>query len=107
MHRRHACNKFSRQSFIEWAGRTVGKSTRAKALHLHQKARGHRHHSILRSLAYKWRRILFSCRQDSQIYDETRYIAALKAASIPLVPIINQLLKTTGENCEKIGKITC
>lgn len=107
VHRRYACNKFSRQSFIEWAGQTVGKSTWAKAFYLHQKAKGHRHHSILRSLAYKWQRILFRCWQDSRIYDEARYIEALKAASSPLVPIINQLLKTTGENCEKLEKITC
>ena len=106
VHRRYACNKFSRQSFIEWAGQTVGKSTWAKAFHLHQKAKGHRHHSILRSLAYKWQRILFRSWQDSRIYDKARYIEALKAASSPLVPIINQLLKPAGENCEKPGKIT-
>ncbi|MFC7339698.1 transposase, partial [Haloferula chungangensis] len=59
VHRRYACNKFWRQTFVEWAGQTVIKSLWAKAYYQQQKDKGQRHQTILRSLAYKWQRILF------------------------------------------------
>jgi len=94
VHRRYACNKFWRQTFVEWAAQTVMKSLWAKAYYQQQKAKGQRHQSILRGLAYKWQRILFRCWQDRECYDEKRYIKALESARSPLVPIIAEIRKT-------------
>jgi transposase len=101
VHRRYACSKFWRQTFVEWAGQTVIKSLWAKAYHQQQKAKGQRHQSILRGLAYKWIRILFRCWQNRRPYDETLYLKALAASSSPLVPIILELKKTNPKLCEQ------
>jgi transposase len=93
VHRRYACNKFWRQTFVEWAAQTVMKSLWAKAYYQQQKSKGQRHQSILRGLAYKWQRILFRCWKNREIYDEKRYLKALEAAGSPLVPIIAELRK--------------
>jgi len=102
VHRRYACKKFDRQTFVEWAGQTISKSLWAKAFYLQQKAKGHRHQSILRSLAYKWQRILFRCWKNNKPYDENTYIEALKKASSPLVIIISEVKTTHPKLCKQI-----
>lgn len=94
VHRRYACNKFWRQTFVEWAAQTVMKSLWAKAYYLRQKAKGQRHQTILRGLAYKWQRILFRCWKNRELYDERRYLEVLKKRSSPLLPIIADIRKT-------------
>lgn len=101
VHRRYACNKFWRQTFVEWAAQTVIKSLWAKAYYQHQKQKGHRHQSILRSLAFKWQRILFRCWQNSEPYDESRYIESLRKSSSPLIPIISQIRQSHPHLCEQ------
>lgn len=93
VHRRYACNKFWRQTFVEWAGQTIMKSLWAKAYYYQQKEKGHRHQSILRSLAFKWQRILFRCWQNNERYDEKRYLEALKDRSSPLLETIVKIRK--------------
>lgn len=93
VHRRYGCNKFWRQTFVEWAAQTVAKSLWAKAYYQQQQAKGQRHQAILRGLAYKWQRILFKCWQNKQRYDESHYLDALEKHSSPLVPIIAELRK--------------
>jgi transposase len=100
VHRRYACNKFWRQTFVEWAAQTVMKSLWAKAYYLQQKRKGQRHHTILRGLAYKWQRILFRCWQNRELYDEARYIKALEKTSSPLIPIINEVRTQYPNLCE-------
>jgi hypothetical protein len=39
----------------------MGRSAWARAYYDRQKARGQQHHAIIRSLAFKWMRILFRC----------------------------------------------
>ena len=102
VHRRYACNKFSRQTFVEWAGLTLSKSLWAKAFYLQQKAKGHRHQSILRSLAYKWQRILFRCWKNREHYDENKYIKALKKSSSPLSQVIENIKDQYPKLCEQI-----
>lgn len=99
VHRRYACNKFWRQTFVEWAGQTVTKSLWAKAYYEQQKRKGQRHHAILRGLAYKWQRILFRCWQNRETYDESRYLAALKDTSSPLLPIISEIRQSHPHLC--------
>jgi transposase len=93
VHRRYACNKFWRQTFVEWAAQTVMKSLWAKAYYHQQKEKGHRHQSILRSLAFKWQRILFRCWQNNDCYDEKRYLKALENRSSPLLETIAKIRK--------------
>jgi len=69
------------------------KSLWAKAYYYQQKEKGHRHQSILRSLAYKWQRILFRCWQNNEPYDEKRYLAALEKRSSPLQKTITKIRK--------------
>jgi transposase len=94
VHRRYACNKFWRQTFVEWTAQTIMKSLWAKAYYQQQKDKGHRHQSILRSLAYKWQRILFRCWKNNELYDEKHYLKTLRKRSSPLVPIIATIRKT-------------
>lgn len=78
VHWRFGCSKFLRQTFVEWAGQTIPRCAWAKAYYEAYTARGGRHQSALRALAFKWIRILFRCWQDRVPYDESRYQAALQ-----------------------------
>lgn len=101
VHRRYACNKFIRQTFVEWAGQTIIKSMWAKAYYLQQKEKGHRYQSILRSLAYKWQRILFRCWRNHELYDEKAYLKALEKSSSPLLEYIEKVKQTHPKLCEQ------
>lgn len=76
-HWRWNAPKFLRQTFVEWAGQTIPQCPWAKAYYLQQKRAGKHHQAILRSLAFKWIRILWRCWQDRIPYDNARYEAAL------------------------------
>lgn len=88
-HWRWHCPKFLRQSFQEFAGCSVPQSRWAKAYYQREIARGRSRHQVLRSLAFKWQRILFRCWQAHQPYDEDRYLAALRRHGSPLVAILD------------------
>jgi transposase len=91
VHWRLGAPGFLRQSFVEWAGQTVVYSTWAHAYYQQQKARGAGHWAILRSLAFKWIRILWRCWQDRTPYNEKRYLDQLKKRSSPLTLLIEKL----------------
>lgn len=78
VHRRLACPNFLRQTFHEFANHSRKKSTWAKAYYQMQRAKGKKHHTVIRSLAYKWIRILFACWKNHTPYDEAKYIAQLR-----------------------------
>ena len=84
-HWRWHCPKFLRQSFQEFAGCSIPQSRWAKAYYDAQIARGKPHHRVVRALAYKWQRILFRCWQNHELYDEERYLAALRRHHSPLI----------------------
>ena len=86
-HWRWAAPKFLRQSLVEWAGQTVGRSVWAHAYYHRQRRAGKAHHAILRALAFKWIRILWRCWKDGVPYNETRYLATLEKRSSPLVTV--------------------
>jgi hypothetical protein len=46
--------------------------------------RGSGHHAAVRSLAFKWIRIIWRCWQDHTPYDDTRYMQALVRRGSPL-----------------------
>ena len=78
IHWRLACSKFLRQTFHEFAGQSIIKSEWARAYYEQQKQRGKSHHAALRSLAFKWIRIIFRCWKDGKPYDEAHYSASLQ-----------------------------
>jgi transposase len=74
---RWGCPTFIRQTFHEWAQHSMKKSNWARQFYDHQRAKDKSHHAAIRSLAFKWQRILFRCWKDGVLYDEAKYEAAL------------------------------
>ena len=85
VHWRYAAPTFLRQTFVEWAGESVRYSFWANAYYQQQKQKGKPHQTIIRSLAFKWIRIMFRCWQQRNCNDETKYLNALKAKRSPLL----------------------
>jgi transposase len=84
-HWRYSCPTFLRQTFVEWAGQTVRYSFWARAYYEQQMQKGKPHNTIIRSLAFKWIRIVFRCWKDHKPYDESKYLQALKDRGSPLL----------------------
>ena len=84
-HWRYSCPTFLRQTFVEWAGQTVRYSFWARAYYQQQQAKGKPHNTIIRSLAFKWIRIVFKCWKDKKPYDESKYLEALRKRGSPLL----------------------
>jgi transposase len=76
-HWRWGAPNFLRQTFVEWAGQTVRYSQWAKVYYERMIKKGKKHAVILRALAFKWIRILWTCWQKRQPYDEARYLQQL------------------------------
>src|SRR5581483_4682965 len=83
-HFRWACAKFLRQTFQEYAGLSIPRCGWARAFYQQQKAKGKSHHAAVRSLAFKWIRILFHCWQTRQPYQEQLYQAAREAHRVAI-----------------------
>lgn len=82
---RWACPKFLRQTFHEFARASVRFSSWAKAYVAMRTADGDRYHEIIRSLAFKWQRILTRCWRCREEYDEQRYLERLRAHGSKLI----------------------
>ena len=79
VHWRWSCPKFLRQTFQEWAAQTIQQCDWAAAYYRVQRDdKKKSHHAAVRSLAYKWIRIIFRCWKGRERYDESRYEGALK-----------------------------
>ena len=107
VHRRRACPHFELQTFMEWVGQTIMKSTWSRACYDHLRAKGMRHYAALRTLAFKWIRIIFRCWKDRVPYDEATYIAALRKAGSPIVTRIDELLDVAHNSANNSSEITC
>ena len=83
VHFRFACPKFLRQTFHEFAAHSVAKSQWARQFYEQQRNKGKRHHAVVRSLAFKWIRVLFRCWKDRRPYDEARYVESLERRREP------------------------
>jgi transposase len=75
---RYFCPKFLRQTFHEYAGESIRHSFWARAYYESQRAKGKSHHAAVRSLAFKWVRIIFRCWQTRTAYDEVKYLESLR-----------------------------
>lgn len=85
VHWRYQCSKFNRQSFIEWAAKSVHQSYWAGIYYQQQRGKGNTHQSSVRSLAFKWIRILYRCWKTKVAYSEAKYLKALKERNSPLL----------------------
>jgi transposase len=95
VHRRWACPKFLLQTFHEFAGCSVPRSVWAAAFYDQQRAAGKGHHAAIRSLAFKWIRVLFRCWKTRTPYSEARYLDCLRKRNAPLLKFLKPL-PTTG-----------
>ena len=101
VHFRWACPKFLRQTFQEFAGHSIAKSTWARAFYDSQRADHKTHHMAVRALACRWIPILFRCWKDQKPYDEQIHLKSLERHNSPLVGA--SLLATVGEWKEVAG----
>jgi transposase len=83
VHWRLQCPTFLRQTFVEWAAQTINKSYWAGEYYRQQRAKGCSYQAAVRSLAFKWIRIVYRCWQTGVAYDESRYLKALKRRGSP------------------------
>ena len=93
VHWRLACPTFLRQSFHEFAAQSILFSQWARAFYDQLRARGASHHAAVRTLAYKWIRILFRCWQTRTPYDERTYLASLRRRGSPLCATLSSKLQ--------------
>jgi transposase len=87
VHWRFACSTFLRQTFVEWAGSTVTRSSWAGAFYRQQRNKGAEHGVAIRALAFKWIRILYRVWKTRQPYNEVTYLEALKRHGSPLIAV--------------------
>lgn len=73
---RHAAPKFLRQSFHEFAGCSIRFCPWAAAFYQSKLATGRSHHAAVRSLAFKWIRIIYACWRNHTPYDLAYFPAA-------------------------------
>lgn len=81
IHFRWACPKFLRQTFHEFAGVSIQFCDWARAFYDQQRSKGKGHHAAVRSLAFKWIRILFACWRNRTPYDQRRHTENLATRS--------------------------
>jgi Transposase/Transposase IS116/IS110/IS902 family len=77
VHRRLSRPIFICQSFHEFAQQSTRFSSWANEFYKRQREKGKSHHSAIRSLAFKWIRIIFACWKANKAYDESFYLNAL------------------------------
>jgi transposase len=88
VHRRFACPKFLRQSFHEYAAQSIRWAPWARAYYSRQRQRGNGHHAAVRSLAFRWIRIIYRCWQMRTPYSEDTYQQALRRRGSALANLI-------------------
>ena len=76
---RRACNKVLRATVHLWTNGSRLTCQWAQAYYAHKRAEGQSHANALRCLGKRWLKILWRLWQDKEAYDETKYLAKLKA----------------------------
>ena len=85
VHWRLQCPKFLRQSFVEWAAASIRHSFWAQIYYQQQREKGKTHQAAVRTLAFKWIRILYRCWQERTPYDEAIYLQGLTRRGSSLI----------------------
>ena len=88
VHWRWGCPKFLRQSFHEYANESIRHSLWARAFYESQRQAGKAHGAAIRSLAFKWQRIMWRCWQDRTPYNEVYYLTMLQKRGSKLLKLI-------------------
>ena len=96
VHFRFGCWKFARRTLHLFADLSRHQCSWAKEFYDKQRARGHRHHAAVRSLAHKWLKIILAMKRSGTPYNEavfvqsqrryllkTPLLATLKTRSLP------------------------
>ncbi len=94
VHRRWGRPHFLHQSFFEYANQSLLHCVWAKLFLQEQMAKGKKHPTAVRALAFKWQRIMFVCGRDRTPYDETTYLDSLKRRGSPLASKLELNLAT-------------
>jgi transposase len=89
VHRRYGRPGFLHQTLIEFAQQTTMAQGWARTYYLARKSSGESFFSIMRSLAYKWLRILIRCWNANVPYDEAVYCHTLKKRGSPYAPSVS------------------
>lgn len=85
VHFRRACPKFLRQSFHEFAACSIPHCEWAAEHYRRQKTdKDKGHHAAVRSLAFKWVRILYRCWKDRTPYEESVHVVNLATRRPPV-----------------------
>jgi transposase len=87
-HVRWFCPTCLRQSCHACAGQSIQHSPWAKAFYRQQRMRGKDHQAAVRSLAFKWARIIFQLWKKRMPYREQIYVAALQRRGSPLWQVL-------------------
>jgi transposase len=85
---RHACSKFLRQTFHEFADQARKWSSWSTAFYKLKRDAGFKHQAAVRALAFKWIRIIFKLWKTSATYKESAYLQQLQKRNSPLVKFI-------------------
>lgn len=97
VHARFICPKFLRQTFHEFAGHSIAQSDWAKAYYEHLRNDEKKdHHAAVRSLAFKWIRIIYRCWKDGKPYDEQIYLLSLRRRGSLLAGAVARLATGVG-----------
>jgi transposase len=105
VHFRFACPKFLRQSFHEFASHSIGFSEWAKAYYDHLRNDEKKdHNAAVRSLAFKWIRILYRCWKDSKPYDEEIYLQSLRRRGSLLSGLVTKVRWETVAGFQKLSE---
>jgi transposase len=88
VHARWGYPKFLHQTFHEFAQASLPHSPWAKAVYQQQREHGALHHEAIRTLAFRWLRILFRLWKDQSTYDESRHIERLRSQQSPVIRLI-------------------
>lgn len=73
---------------MEWANHSRHHCEWAQAYYQMQRSRGKSHPAAMRSLAFKWIRILFRCWKNREAYDEAKYLVSLKSKGSPIANLL-------------------
>jgi transposase len=75
---------FLHQSIVEFAKSSLLYCPWARLLYEHQKAQGKSVFAAIRTVAFKWLRILFRCWKNNVAYDENQYLRGLQKRGIKI-----------------------
>lgn len=89
--KRRACPFHLRQTFHEHARCSLVSCRWAQAYCAMLRERGVGYHAAIRSLAFKWQRIMFRCWKTRETYDEDRYLRQLHRQQAPLLKFLKPI----------------